>query len=124
MIPLLADHLLPGSEYLGQSQPSVTGITRFSSAHWDTIAITMNTPTKTSQPSAEVQEICDRLKKIGYAISSRIRMYGEEFEVISNPYPDGKGISVEAVSKRENRARVLRIPLPVLQTVARGKAAA
>jgi hypothetical protein len=51
-------------------------------------------------------------------------MYGEEFEVISNPYPDGDGISVEAVSKRENRARVLRIPLPILQTVARGKVAA
>jgi hypothetical protein len=91
---------------------------------WDTITITMDTPTKTSQPSAEVQEICDRLKKIGYAISARIRMYGEEFEVTSNPYPDGKGISVEAVSKRENRARVLRIPLPILQTVARVKAAA
>jgi len=84
--------------------------------------IIMDSPTKTS-PSAEVQEICDRLKKIGYAISNRIRMYGEEFEVISNPYPDGKGISVEAVSKKEKRARALRIPLPVLQTVARAKAA-
>jgi hypothetical protein len=84
----------------------------------------MDTPTKTSPPSAEIQEMCDRLKKIGYAMYNRIRMYGEEFEVISNPYPDGKGISVEAVSKRENRARVVRIPLPVLQTVARGKAAA
>jgi len=89
---------------------------------WDTMAIIMDSPTKTS-PSAEVQEICDRLKNIGYAISSRIRMYGEEFEVTSNPYPDGKGISVEAVSKREKCARVLRIPLPILQTVARGKAA-
>jgi len=68
--------------------------------------------------------MCDRLKNIGYAISSRIRMYGEEFEVISNPYPDGEGISVEAVSKRENRTRVVRLPLPVLQTVARAKAAA
>jgi len=86
------------------------------------MATIMDSPTKTS-PSAEVQEICDRLKKIGYAISSRIRMYGEDFEVTSNPYPDGKGISVEAVSKREKRARVLRIPLPILQTVARGRAA-
>jgi hypothetical protein len=84
----------------------------------------MDNPTKTSLSSAELQEICDRLKNIGYAMYNRIRMYGEEFEVISNPYPDGKGISVEAVSKRENRARVLRIPLPVLQTVTRGKAAA
>ncbi|HTS57371.1 MAG TPA: hypothetical protein VMH03_07480 [Terriglobales bacterium] len=68
--------------------------------------------------------MCDRLKNIGYAISSRIRMYGEEFEVISNPYPDGEGISVEAMSKRENRTRVVRLPLPILQTVARAKAAA
>ena len=88
------------------------------------MTVIMDTPRKTSPSSAEVQEMCDRLKNIGYAISSRIRMYGEEFEVISNPYPDGEGISVEAMSKRENRTRVVRLPLPILQTVARAKAAA
>jgi hypothetical protein len=76
-----------------------------------------STMLETSLPAAEIHEICDRLKNIGYAVSKRIRIYGEEFEVTSNPYPDGKGISVRALSKREREARVVHLPLPVLQTV-------
>jgi hypothetical protein len=80
-------------------------------------------PNGTSHAAAEWCEICDRLKAMGYAEAKRIRIYGEEFEVVSNPFPDGNGISVRALSKRETEARIVRIPLPVLQTVARRKTA-
>jgi len=42
---------------------------------------------------------------------------------MSNPFPDGAGISVRAVGKREKLARIVKIPLPVLQTVTPKKAA-
>lgn len=71
----------------------------------------------------ELSSICERLKKLGYAESRHIRIYGEEFEVTSNPFPDGTGISVRAVGKHEKQARVVKIPLPVLQTVTPKKAA-
>jgi hypothetical protein len=58
---------------------------------------------------------------MGYAQSKRIRIYGEEFEVISNPFPHGDGIAVRAFSKRETEARTLPLPLPVVQMVARQK---
>jgi len=54
---------------------------------------------------------------MGYAQSKRIRIYGEEFEVTSNPFPEGNGIAVQAVGKHDKQARVLKLPLPVLQTV-------
>ncbi len=37
-------------------------------------------------------EICAKLKALGYARSNRIRLYGEEYEVVSDPFgkDDGK----------------------------------
>jgi len=77
----------------------------------------------TSHDSAELHEICDRLKDLGYAQSKHIRIYGQEFTVISNPFPEGNGVAVRAVSKRETLERTLRIPLPVLQTLSKRKVA-
>jgi hypothetical protein len=69
----------------------------------------------------ELHEVCDQLQRMGYAQSKRIRIYGQEFEVVSNPFPQGNGIAVRAFSLRETRARTLQLPLPVVQMVTRQK---
>ena len=74
-----------------------------------------------SQRSLEIQEICVQLQSMGYAESKRIRIYGQEFEVVSNPFPHEDGIAIRAFSKRESQARTLRLPLPVVQMVTRQK---
>jgi len=71
--------------------------------------------------SSEVHEVCDQLQKMGYAQSKRIRIYGQEFEAVSNPFPNGAGIAIRAFSKRETTARILQLPLPVVQMVTRQK---
>jgi hypothetical protein len=71
-----------------------------------------------SQQSMELHEACDRLQRMGYAQSKRIRIYGQEFEAVSNPFPHGDGIAIQAFSKRETQARTLQLPLPVVQMVA------
>lgn len=68
-----------------------------------------------SQNLLELHDVCDRLRKMGYAEFKRIRIYGQEFEVVSNPFPQGNGIAVRAFSKRDLQARTLQISLPVLQ---------
>jgi hypothetical protein len=73
------------------------------------------------QHSIEVHEICARLESMGYAESKRIRIYGQEFEVVSNPFPHGDGIAIRAFSKLDTQARTLRLPLPVVQMVSRQK---
>jgi hypothetical protein len=75
----------------------------------------------TSQHSTEVNEVCDQLQRMGYAQSKRIRIYGQEFEAVSNPFPHGDGIAIRAFSKRETQARTLPLPLPVVQMVTRQK---
>jgi hypothetical protein len=60
-------------------------------------------------------DICAHLKHLGYAISRRIRLYGEEFEVVSDPFPEAGGIAVHVTTKKDSTTRVLRIPATVLQ---------
>jgi hypothetical protein len=74
-----------------------------------------------SQQSIELSEVCVQLQKMGYAESKRIRIYGQDFEAVSNPFPNGDGIAIRAFSKRETQERTLQLPLPVVQMVTRQK---
>jgi len=74
-----------------------------------------------SQQSIELNEVCIQLQKMGYAESKHIRIYGQDFEALSNPFPNGDGIAIRAVSKRETQERTLQLPLPVVQMVTRQK---
>jgi hypothetical protein len=56
------------------------------------------------------------VKHLGYAISRRIRLYGEEFEVVSDPFPEADGIAVHVTTKKDSSIRILRIPATVLQS--------
>lgn len=62
-------------------------------------------------------EFCERLKGLGYTYRGRIRIYGEEFDLTSNPIAEESGFSIEAVSRKSGEARKLRIPLTVVQMV-------
>jgi hypothetical protein len=67
-----------------------------------------------------LSEICAHVKHLGYAATRHIRLYGEEFELVSDPFPEADGIAVRVTTKKDSRIRVLRIPATVLQT-ARGR---
>jgi hypothetical protein len=71
--------------------------------------------------SPSASEICARVKHLGYAASRHLRLYGEEFEVVSDPFFEADGIAVRVTTKSDSNIRVLRIPLTVLQS-ARGRA--
>lgn len=63
--------------------------------------------------------VCERLKALGYAHQKRIRVYGEEFDLTSNPIADGTGFAIEAVSRKSGHARMLRIPLSIVQMISK-----
>jgi len=67
--------------------------------------------------SPSVYEICAQVKHLGYAASGKIRLYGEEFEVLSDPFPEDDGIAVRVKTKKNSRVRVLQLPATVLQSV-------
>jgi len=62
-------------------------------------------------------EICEHVKHLGYANSGRIRLYGEEFEVVSDPFLEDDGIAVRVKSKKNSTVRVLQLPATVVQSV-------
>ena len=61
--------------------------------------------------------LCKRLQRLGYAPQRRIKLYGEEFDLVSNPAPDGTGYAVEGISRKFGGLRHLRLPLSVMQTI-------
>jgi hypothetical protein len=70
-----------------------------------------------------LDEMCANLKRLGYERSQRVRLYGEEFEVISDPFPEAGGIAIKVKTKRAASMRVVQLPATVLQAV-RGRRAA
>jgi len=50
--------------------------------------------------SRSIAEICDSVKRLGYEPAQSTRLYGEEFEVISDPFPEAGGIAVSVRAKR------------------------
>src|SRR5690348_5932698 len=49
---------------------------------------------------ASVSDICAHVKHLGYAISRHIRLYVEEFEVVSDPFAEADGIAVHVRTKK------------------------
>jgi hypothetical protein len=58
---------------------------------------------------------CEKLKQLGYGRFSCIRLYGEEVQLLSDPFPEGNGIAVEVTTKDHQGSRTLRLPLPIVQ---------
>lgn len=65
--------------------------------------------------SSSIAEICDSVKRLGYGTSQNIRLYGEEFEVISDPFPEAGGIAVNVRMKESNGVRILQLPSMVFR---------
>ena len=59
---------------------------------------------------------CRKLISLGYARSNRVRLYGLEVQLVSDPFPhDGGGIAVEVLERNASRSRTLKLPLSVVQ---------
>ncbi len=57
---------------------------------------------------------CARIKDLGFASSRHIKMYGESFEIVSDPFSDGDGVAVRAISGSDPEIRTLRLPTTIL----------
>jgi hypothetical protein len=57
---------------------------------------------------------CARIKDLGFAASKRIKMYGESFEIISDPFNEGDCVVVRVISESDGEVRSLRLPVAIL----------
>jgi hypothetical protein len=63
-----------------------------------------------------VEDGCARLKHLGYVAFRRVRIYGEEFELLSDPFPERDRIAIRAKAKGDSGARILRLPVTIVQS--------
>ena len=62
--------------------------------------------------------LCERLKQLGYAKNKPLRMYGEDFDLLSDPrVVEEHLIVVDAVARKSGALRRLSIPLSVVQMI-------
>ena len=59
-------------------------------------------------------ESCAKMKGLGFTASRHVRMYGEQFEIISEPFSDGDCVAVRATSRNDPKVRTLRLPTAIL----------
>ena len=66
------------------------------------------------------RDTCRKLITLGYARSNRVRLYGQEVELISDPFPhrDG-GIAIEVAENRDSGSRTIKLPLSVVQVASK-----
>jgi hypothetical protein len=81
---------------------SVTSITAILSV--------LNNPRGMHLKTLSPDEVCARLRKIGYSRSNSVKLYGEVLELVSDPYPDGEDYIVETSSQGATKNRLVRIP--------------
>jgi hypothetical protein len=75
--------------------------------------------TSPSVAFSSVSKICAQVKHLGFVAARRIRLYGEEFEVVSDPFPEANGVAVHVTTKKDPSIRSLRLPMTVLQSARR-----
>ena len=71
------------------------------------------------------QPLNEKLKNLGFAHGNRMRLYGEIFEMASEPIIVTESlVLVDAIETRSGSHRRLRIPLPILRMASESRKAA
>lgn len=59
---------------------------------------------------------CEAVKRLGYARNKRVRLYGEIFDLVSDPVSAGETeVIVDAVERKSGQVRRIRIPSTIVQ---------
>jgi hypothetical protein len=59
-------------------------------------------------------ENCSKIKELGYGVTRHIQLYGQRFQIVSDPFPDGGGVAVQAITANDPVRRTLRLPVSIL----------
>lgn len=57
---------------------------------------------------------CERLMDLGYIAGKRVTLYGEHFEIASDPFIDGNWVAVRVTSENDPTIQTIRLPVSIL----------
>jgi hypothetical protein len=72
------------------------------------------TPPALTDALQAAAENCTRIRDLGFTASKHITMYGERFELVSDPFLEGDCTSVHAIGENHPGVRILRLPVAIL----------
>jgi hypothetical protein len=59
--------------------------------------------------------LSERLKRLGFSREKQLKLYGEEFDLVSDPIVMGDElVFVDAIEKKSRQQRRVRVPLPIV----------
>ena len=79
--------------------------------------------TSSPVPARSPSQNCARIKDLGFTSSKHIEMYGEHFEIVSEPFTEGDCVAVHVISRNDPephppnsipKIRTLRLPTALL----------
>jgi hypothetical protein len=64
----------------------------------------------------EQTTLCEKIRRLGYAQNSQVKLYGEVFDLVSDPVSVGDNlVFVDALERPSGRVRRVCIPLNIVQ---------
>jgi len=77
-------------------------------------SLTSTGPLKTNAGDQPNSRNCARIKHLGYVAGKRLDLYGEHFEMVSDPFTEGDCVAVRAISGDDPTIRTIRLPVSIL----------
>jgi hypothetical protein len=69
-----------------------------------------------SAPMTHANALCERLKRLGFAKENQMRLYGQEFELRSDPILVSEDlVFVDAVEKKSRQFKRVRVPSMIIK---------
>ena len=60
--------------------------------------------------------LCETIKRLGYAKNNQVRLYGETFDLVSDPVSVGEDVVfVDALERKSGQVRRVRIPSTIVR---------
>jgi len=57
---------------------------------------------------------CQRIMDLGYVAGNHVNLYGEHFEIASDPFVDGNWVAVRVTSENDPTVQTIRLPVSIL----------
>lgn len=61
-----------------------------------------------------LSKTCQRIMDLGYVAGKHVNLYGEHFEIASDPFVDDDWVAIRVTSENDPTIRTIRLPVSIL----------
>jgi len=74
-------------------------------------SLTFPETTISNQP---LSTTCQRIMDLGYVAGKTVNLYGEHFEIASDPFVDGNWVAIRVIGENDPTIQTIRLPVSIL----------